>query len=248
MGFTQMAFSASQILGLPIGLYLANKFDWHAPFWMIAFFGAILGLVIMIKMKPITAHLNVQKEGNAAQHLLATISKPLYVRAYISTVLLATGGFMLMPFGSAFSINNLGLTLDQLPIIYGITGAFSILTGPIIGKLVDKFGQFKIFMGGSILAMITVLVYTNLSITPVWIVVVISVVMFTGISARMISSGALISTIATIADRGAFMSINSSIQQISGGVATFIAGLIIYQSTDVESTCKAILDFFVLIW
>ncbi len=232
MGFTQMAFSASQILGLPIGLYLANKFDWHAPFWMIAFFGAILGLVIMIKMKPITAHLNVQKEGNAAQHLLATISKPLYVRAYISTVLLATGGFMLMPFGSAFSINNLGLTLDQLPIIYGITGAFSILTGPIIGKLVDKFGQFKIFMGGSILAMITVLVYTNLSITPVWIVVVISVVMFTGISARMISSGALISTIATIADRGAFMSINSSIQQISGGVATFIAGLIIYQSPD----------------
>ena len=31
-------------------------------------------------------------------------------------------------------------------------------------------------------------------------------------------------------DRGAFMSINSSVQQISGGVASAIAGLIVVQT------------------
>ncbi len=41
MGFVQMSFAASQILGLPIGLLLANKFGWHSPFWMIAFFLAL---------------------------------------------------------------------------------------------------------------------------------------------------------------------------------------------------------------
>jgi hypothetical protein len=30
MGFVQMAFAASQVLGLPIGLLLANRFGWHA--------------------------------------------------------------------------------------------------------------------------------------------------------------------------------------------------------------------------
>ncbi|MCK7556424.1 MFS transporter [Chitinophaga sedimenti] len=35
MGFVQMAFSVSQIMGLPIGLWLATKFNWHAPFLMI---------------------------------------------------------------------------------------------------------------------------------------------------------------------------------------------------------------------
>lgn len=32
MGFVQMAFSASQILGIPIGLYLADRWGWHIPF------------------------------------------------------------------------------------------------------------------------------------------------------------------------------------------------------------------------
>jgi predicted MFS family arabinose efflux permease len=231
MGFTQMAFSASQILGIPIGLFLANKYDWHASFWMIAILGVMVGLLILLKMKPITGHLTLQNTKNPINHLISTLSKPLYLRAYLGTILLATGGFMLMPFGSAYSINNLGLTMEQLPIIYGITGLFSILSGPIIGKMVDKFGHFKVFFVGTLIAMLLVFIYTNLGITPMWMVTIISVIMFIGISARIISSSAMISTIPTVADRGAFMSINSSIQQISGGVSTFIAGLIVVQNT-----------------
>ena len=75
MGFVQMAFAASQVLGLPIGLLLANSFGWHAPFWMIAIFGTILGFVIMIYMKPINEHLKLQTENNAFQHLIKTISQ-----------------------------------------------------------------------------------------------------------------------------------------------------------------------------
>jgi predicted MFS family arabinose efflux permease len=230
MGFVQMAFAASQILGLPIGLFLANKFDWHAPFWMIAIFGLALGIVIVLKMKPITEHLKIQNSKNAASHLIATLTKPFYMRVYLSTILLATGGFMLMPFGSAFSINNLGLTMEQLPIIYGVTGLFSILTGPVIGKLVDKFGSFNIFFLGTVIAIVMVGIYTNLGVTPMFMVIILNIIMFMGISSRMISSGALMSTIPTVSDRGAFMSINSSIQQISGGVASFVAGIIVVQN------------------
>ena len=32
MGFVQTAFAASQVLGLPVGLFLSNHWDWHAPF------------------------------------------------------------------------------------------------------------------------------------------------------------------------------------------------------------------------
>src|SRR3954470_937528 len=65
MGFVQMAFAASQILGLPIGLLLANKFGWHAPFWMIVIFGVFVGLLIMFKMKPIDEHLKLKLDRNA---------------------------------------------------------------------------------------------------------------------------------------------------------------------------------------
>jgi predicted MFS family arabinose efflux permease len=232
MGFVQMSFAASQVLGLPIGLVLANQFDWHAPFWMIAIFGIAVGVLIFIYMKPIDAHLKLKSERNAFQHLIKTFSMPDYLKAFICTSLLATGGFMLMPFGSAFSTNNLGLTLAQLPLVYGVTGLFSIATGPLIGKLSDQLGKFKVFVWGSIVAIIMVAVYTPLGITPLWVIIAISVIMFTGVSSRMISSSALVSAIPAPQDRGAFMSINSSVQQISGGIASAIAGGIVIQRPD----------------
>ncbi len=40
MGFVQTAFAASQVLGIPAGLFLANHWNWHVAF------GAIVGLSI----------------------------------------------------------------------------------------------------------------------------------------------------------------------------------------------------------
>jgi len=229
MGFVQMSFAASQVLGLPIGLVLANKFDWHAPFWMIAIFGIAVGVLIFIYVKPVDAHLKLKSERNAFEHLIKTFSMSDYLKAFLCTSLLATGGFMLMPFGSAFSTNNLGVTMDQLPLVYGITGVFSIVTGPLIGKLSDKVGKFKVFVWGSIVAIITVAIYTPLGVTPLWVLIVISIIMFSAVSSRMISSSALVSAIPAPQDRGAFMSINASVQQISGGIASAIAGMIVVQ-------------------
>ncbi len=230
MGFVQMAFGASQVLGLPIGLLLANRFEWHAPFWMIVFFGLALGIILMVYMKPVTQHLAMSHDQNAFQHLSKTLSNSLYLRTFLSTVLLATGGFMLMPFGSAFSTNNLGIDIDQLPVLYLVTGVFGIVMGPFIGKISDQVGSFRLFAIGSIINMVIVAIYTQLGITPLWLCMVLNIILFAGISARMISSSALISAIPSLNDRGAFMSINASIQQIAGGVASFVAGLIVIQS------------------
>lgn len=232
MGFIQMAFGTSQVLGIPIGLILANKFGWHSAFWMIAMFGIALGIIIVTYMKPITGHLRLQHDRSPLQHLVKTISFPPYLIAFASTTLLATGGFMLMPFGSAFSVNNLGLTNEDLPVLYGVSGVFSFIFGPLIGILSDKLGKYRIFVGGSLLSMAMVAIYTNLGVTPLGYIIVINVIMFAGITGRMISSSALISAIPQPQDRGAFMSINSSVQQISGGIASAVAGVIISQSAD----------------
>lgn len=230
MGFVQMAFGASQVLGLPIGLSLANRFGWHSPFWMIVGFGVLVGVVMVVYLRPVDAHLKLQQQSNAFEHLRKTVTTPLYGRVFLSTILLATGGFMLMPFGSAYSTNNLGLSLEQLPILYLATGIFGLFTGPLIGKLSDTLGRFEMFAAGSVLSAIMIGIYTNLGITPLWVCIVLNILLFAGINARMISASALTSAIPSPQDRGAFMSINSSIQQISGGVASFVAGLIVVQT------------------
>lgn len=246
MGFVQMAFAVSQVMGIPVGLLLANHFGWHSPFFMIVGLALLIVLVIFMYLKPVNEHLKLKSDRNAFQHLLKTLSTPNYIRGFMATVLLATGGFMLMPFGSAFSIHNLGLTQEQLPTLYFITGIFSMIFGPLSGKLSDKIGKYNLFIVGSILTMLMVSIYTHLGITPLWQVISLNVVLFIGISSRMISASALMTAVPEPQDRGAFMGINSSIQQISGGVAAFAAGKIVVQVKDAPLQNYDILGYVVI--
>src|SRR5690606_22936618 len=115
-------------------------------------------------------HLKMRSEKNALQHLLTSVTVRPYLQAYGTTTLLATGGFMLMPFASAFCIHNLGLTMEQLPVLYGVTGVFSMFFGPQIGKISDKAGKYKTFVIGSFISILMVAIYVNLGLTPLWLI------------------------------------------------------------------------------
>lgn len=230
MGFLQMAFASSQVLGLPIGLYFAEKWGWHSPFIMIVMVSVLVAIAIIIFLKPIDGHLKVKSDRNAFVHLAKTVSNSTYLKTFAATTLLATGGFMMMPFGADFGVNNLKLTLKQLPTLYMVTGVASMILGPLIGKVSDGWGKYRMFVAGSVLMVFIVIIYCNLGPTPIWVVMGLNIVMFAGISARMISSQALVSAVPELADRGAFMSLNSATQQISGGIASYVAGMIVIQA------------------
>src|SRR5215831_7848208 len=145
MGFLQMGLGASQVLGIPISLFLANIWGWQSPFLMIVGLASLIWLLIMIKMQPITKHLTVQKDKTAFMHLLHTISKRGYRNGFLATALLTLGGFMMMPWGSAFAINNLHVTQAELPLMFIVSGLSSLIIMPIIGRLSDRIDKFKIF-------------------------------------------------------------------------------------------------------
>jgi len=232
MGFVQMAFASSQVLGLPIGLYLAGLMGWHAPFWMIAALCVVIGVAMILYLKPVTGHLQLRSDKSAFMHLAHTVSNRNYIKAFAATTLLATGGFMLMPFGSTFGVYNLGIDVkDDLPMLYMITGVCSMIAGPLVGKYSDVIGKYRIFVIGSLLSMAMVAIYCNLGVTPLYIIIILNVFLFIGISSRMISASALMTAIPEAKDRGSFMSVNSSVQQISGGFASILAGLIVVQTT-----------------
>jgi len=111
-----------------------------------------------------------------------------------------------------------------------VTGVCSIIAGPLVGRLSDRTGKYPIFFMGTVLSIIMVTIYCHLGISPVWLVMVVNVLLFIGISGRMIATSALISAIPDLKDRGAYMSVNSSLQQFSGGVASALAGLIVVQT------------------
>lgn len=232
MGVVQTALAASQVMGIPVGLYLSNHFGWHMPFMMIVAIGILVGILIVFKLRPINEHLKRHPDKSPYHHLLHTVSNKRYLQGFAATALLSTGGFMLMPFSSAFSVNNLGIPMTQLPLVYMLTGLSSMIMGPLIGRIADSIGKFPVFCFGTILTAIAIFIYCRLGITPIHIVILVNVILFMGISARMIAAGAITSAVPNMADRGAYMSVSASIQQISGGLASALAGLIVAQAPD----------------
>ncbi|MDQ8054354.1 MAG: MFS transporter [Pedobacter sp.] len=231
MGFISMGFGASQVLGVPIGLYLANLWSWEATFLMVAALGVIITVIILFKLKPVTDHLAVQRDKSVIVHLWHALTNKRHRVGFTATALLSIGGFMMMPFGSAFAINNLKVTYQQLPLLFMISGVSSLLVMPLIGRLSDRINKFRIFAIASVWMMIMCVVYTNLGETPFWIVVILNVLMMIGVMSRMVPSSALTSAIPSLEDRGAFMSINSSLQQFAGGIAAAVSGMIVVQET-----------------
>jgi predicted MFS family arabinose efflux permease len=232
MGFVQTAFAASQVLGIPAGLFLSNHWNWHVAF------GALVGLsiatiaAILLMMRPVNAHLKLKQDSNAFHHLIATVGQPRYTLAFGVTTLLATGGFMLMPFGSAFTVSNIGIDIVHLPTIYLVSGLFSIFTGPLVGRASDRFGKFPVFVFGSAVSVVMVLIYTHLGQVGLTTVIIVNVLMFVGIFSRMIPSQALISAIPVPSQRGSFSAISASLQQLSGGLGSVLAAAIIAQNAD----------------
>ncbi|MEO6149876.1 MAG: MFS transporter, partial [Mucilaginibacter sp.] len=172
MGVVQMGFAASQVLGIPIGLFFANIWGWHAPFLMIVGLALVIGVVILLKMKPVNKHIALQEDKNAFLHLWHTLRKKDYQVGFMATAFLSIGGFMLMPFGSAYLINNIQITQHQLPTIFLFSGLASIVIMPLIGKLSDKYDKFYLFSAGSAVAIIMILIYCNLPPVPLWLVIV----------------------------------------------------------------------------
>jgi predicted MFS family arabinose efflux permease len=230
MGFVQMGFGASQVLGIPFSLYLANLWGWRAPFLFVVALAAVVFVIIFMKLKPITAHLAIQSDRSAFRHLLHTFSKRNYRIGFLSTALLSIGGFMMMPFGSAFAVNNLKISQQQLPLLFMVSGCASLIIMPLVGRLADKIDKFTLFAAASMWMMVVVVCYTHLSASPLWFVMIFNVLMMMGILSRMVPAGALTTGIPDMPDRGSFMSINASLQQISGGAAAAFAGLIIKQA------------------
>jgi predicted MFS family arabinose efflux permease len=231
MGFIQMGFGASQVLGIPISLYIANHFNWQSPFLMIVGLATTVWLIVGLKLQPVIKHLELNTEKKAIIHLWHTITQGKYWNGFLMTALLSLGGFMMMPWGSAFAVNNLGVSYEQLPLLFMASGLAALVIMPWVGKLSDKIDKAKLFTAAAIWMTVIVVIYTNLGPTPFPLIMMMNILMMIGIMSRIVPAMALVSALPKMQDRGAFMSINSSLQQFAGGIAAAVGGMIVVQKT-----------------
>ncbi len=229
MGIVMSSFSVASVLGVPIGLYLANTFSWHAPFFMLAAVSALVlagqwFFVPHIKSKSSHTH------AAPVAHLVQIISGPGHLRAFAFIGAVVLTGFQVIPYISPYMVLNVGLLETELPYIYLAGGLCTIFSMNIIGRLADRFGKRRLFTIMAICAAASTLLLTNLPRVGTPLAITATTVFMICMSGRFVPAMAIMTSAVEQRLRGGFMSVCSAVQHIASGLGSYIGGLILVET------------------
>lgn len=230
MGVVMGGFSAASVLGLPFGLSLAERGAWETPFLFLAAVTAVVFVITAVALPSMRGHLTGRRSDDPSPfvELLAVAREPRHVRAFLLTTAIMFSAFTVVPFLSAYLVENVGMPETRLDLIYLLGGVGTIVTGPFLwGPLADRYGHARVFMLTAMLGIIPIAAVTNLPRVSMTVILVVTTLMMVMASGRMISVTALITGVVEPRRRGSFMTLNSSIQQGAAGAAAMVAGLLI---------------------
>lgn len=236
MGIVMSAFGTASVIGIPVGLYLADHYDWHSPFWLISILSLIVIIITAVKMPPVTGHIKLQrfKKSEEFSKIINLFKNKNCRVAFTLSCSYIISGFLVIPFISQYLVKNVKILETQLSLTYFFGGLFTFFTSRMIGTLADKYGKHKMVYILGPLSLIPIYLMTNLPETSITVVLLVSTLFFVLISGRFVPVMAIITGSVSKADRGAFMGINSSLQQMAMGLASVFAGLIIQYNVSGE--------------
>jgi predicted MFS family arabinose efflux permease len=236
MGLVMSAFSVASIFGVPLGLVLASAFTWHVPFYAIAGICVPILLAVFQFVPALRSHLSHSREAHPAARMLAVLVEPSHQMAFLFMAVLTCAGFVIFPTLATYMVYNVGLTEKQLPLIYLTGGLCTLFSMNWVGRWADRAGKLRVFTHMSIYAAVPIIALTNLPRVPLVVALATSTLLMICMSGRFVPAMAMMTATVESRHRGGFMSVNSSVQQFSCGLAAWISGSIIGQGPNQEIT------------
>ncbi|MFY9329141.1 MAG: MFS transporter [Georgfuchsia sp.] len=228
-GTVSAAFSISSVAGVPLSLWLANHFQWRAPFIFIAIL-TILFIFIGLRFLPeMRHHLSAEKRAHPFSSIFEVLRDINHMNALLYSALIIFSGFTVIPYITIYSVGNVGISPRDIPLVYLVGGIATLFTVRQIGHWADLRGKAKVFRLVAASAILPLIVVTHIGVIPLWAWVGCTTAFFVLVSGRMIPARAIITSAAQPKLRGTFMSLNATVQSLAMGLATSLAGFMITQ-------------------
>lgn len=233
-GTVMSAFALASILGIPIGLFVAQQKGWQSAFYFLVIISAFVFILGLRVIPPFRLHMesNESRRESLWKSISSVFQIPNHLWSFLLICVMMFSTFTVVPYIGAFLTENTGLPESQLFLIYLVGGFFTLFTARLVGRLSDLHGRKKVFFWVLPISIFPTLLLTHLSIAPLWMILSITSFLMMAFSGRMIVSMALMQSSADPHHRGGFMSVLGSFQQLSAGLAAFVAGHLISRSAD----------------
>ena len=231
MGVVMTSFSVATVAGVPLALFLASHFNWHAPFLAIALMVSVCALGAAKTLPSLKGHLAAHPSGDSAPNMLANLRlvlvDPNHLRAYAMSASMVFAGFAVIPYIALYLQGNAGFKPEQIPYVYLTGGICTLISARFIGHWSDRAGKAYAFRRLALLMPLPLLAMTLSADLPMVGVLLVSSVLFVVMSGRMIPGMALIGAAADPRRRGSFMTLNSAVQSLAMGLAALVGGQIL---------------------
>jgi predicted MFS family arabinose efflux permease len=234
-GAITSSFAISNIVGLPLGLVLAEHYGRGAPFIVLAVLSAVVWVIGCVRLPSVREHLKLER-GHPIDEFKLVISNSNHQRAFLFSFFLVIGTFTIGSFVAPYLSKLNDWTERDLAEVYLASGICSFLGMFVVGQLSDRMHRLTLFRILGFGALVVGLIVTNLPAGPIY-VAAIAISVFTVFAAgRIVPAQAMILGSAQMRVRGAFMSLNTAVQHLGTGTASMVAGLMIGESEDGKLT------------
>jgi predicted MFS family arabinose efflux permease len=228
MGAVMGAFSVASVLGIPLSLQLSVWAGWRTPFLVVGGLGLAVTAAVAASLPALRGHLDRPAKGAAPGRPLF---RPLVLTSFAMTAVTMAGGFLVLPNLSAYLQVNLGLPRNQLQWVYGIGGVVSFVTLRLVGRLVDRFGSFRVGAVASVvLAVVFDLMFVHVPrAVPV---MALAISLFFALSSRNVAYNTLATRVPEPPERARFMSFQSAVQHLASALGASVSAQVLFVQSD----------------
>jgi len=215
-------------VGVPLSLQLALWGGWRLPFLTVGGLGLVVTAAVAASLPPRRGHL---ARGARGEPPPSRLFRPLVLASYAMTAVTMASGFLVLPNISAYVQVNLGLPRTQLQWVYGLGGLISFVTLRVVGRLVDRFGSFRV---GSVAALLLLVAFdlafddvpANAPVFPIFLFI------FFALSARNVAYNTLTSKVPGPGERARFMSFQSAVQHVASALGASVSSQVLFVQPD----------------
>lgn len=226
-GWVMSGSAFGQIFGIPMGILMADRWGFRSPFYLFAVTMALTVFLLFFRVPQPNVRRSDQKltVGQAAKNYMTMLRRP--------EIAWAAGAFFMMFLGvSIFVIylptwleRSVGLTGDQIALMFVVGGIANVLTGPNAGRLSDRVGRKGMILM-SCVGLSILMVLTTRAVTgpiPAYVFFFFTMVL---VAMRISPFSALLTALVSDERRGSLMSLTVALGQVGFALGGAIAGLL----------------------
>ena len=225
VGWVMSGAAVGQIIGIPMGIVMAERWGFHSPFYLFAITMALtLPLLFFgVPQPPVKRTSDRLTVSGAFADYVALLKRPEVAWAAVAYFVMFFGVAVFVIYLPTWLEADLGASGGQIALMFLVGGIANVLTGPQAGKLSDRIGRKGIILlacvGLSILMVGTVPLVTNITIAYVFFFLTMVLV-----AMRVSPFSALLTGLVRDERRGSLMSLAVALGHLGFALGGAVSG------------------------